>query len=314
MSTKSSNPQIVGTSPEQRVVAIPAMVWICRPDGSAESFCGQWHALLGQTTAEAVGWGWVNVIHPLERRQVLDAWKDAVSSGRDCEIETRLKMANGEYRRHVITATPVRDALGDIQNWCSVCKDVDGEIQYEHWERSETQRELAKEKAVLQAIVNGLPDAVLLGDLERRLTFCNPGAYQMFGYEDGELVGKFGLDLLANEADKVDYAATIFHREAPRKFRTTEAEWLRKNGEKFLGEMVGTVIQNEAGAPIGYLALLRDITNRRQAELALRKREQHYRTVVETAGCVVAFMSAENKILEWNWEAERLLGYSLAEV
>lgn len=171
--------------------------------------------------------------------------------------------------------------------------------------------EAAKEHAVLLAIVNGLPDAVLLGDLDRRLTYCNPGAYRMFGYKVSELVGKCGLEvLLANENDRERYAAEIFHPDAAKNLDTLEAEWVRKNGETFVGEMVGTVIHDNSGSSIGYLALLRDITDRKAAELALREREQHYRTVVETAGSVVLFVSTDRTISEWNAEAERLLGYS----
>lgn len=423
---------------QQLIDAIPSIVWMCHPDGAADYFNLKWYEQFGQTPAEAVGWGWIDVIHPEDLEQFQIEWKRTISSGSEYETEVRFKMASGEHRCHLVQASPIQNELRKIEQWFVLCTDIhkkhqavkdfqsakvadanerrisaaietmddsifltntnskieswnrgaermygyspceaigeslemllpdelrhereaifdrlqrgelvdhfetvrltksgqrihvllsisavkDSNGQITHYlsvqnditERVQMRLELEREQAVLQAIVNGLPDAVLLGDLDRNLTYCNPSATRMFGYTSCELIGKPGLNLLANNKDKEHFAAEIFHPDVPKNFHTLEAEWLRKTGESFVGEMVGTLIQDESGSTIGYLALLRDITDRKQSELALRNRERHYRTVVETAGSVIMIMSIENTILEWNFEAERLLGYSREEV
>ncbi len=180
-------------------------------------------------------------------------------------------------------------------------------------ERVTSRRELAKEKAVLQTIVNGVPDALITADMNRKVTFGNPGVHQIFGYEDGELDGQPTSVLYANPQDFERQGKERFNKDAGKHYEVTEINWRRKNGETFTGETVGTVIRDGMGESIGFLALIRDITDRKLAEAALRERENHYRTVVETAGSVVLCVSTDFRILEFNPEAERIFGYSRQE-
>ncbi len=53
---------------------------------------------------------------------------------------------------------------------------------------------------------------------------------------------------------------------------------------------------------------------RKRAEDALRQKEQHYRSLIETAGSVVICLSPDHRIFEWNREAERVFGWKKSEV
>jgi two-component system sensor histidine kinase/response regulator len=58
----------------------------------------------------------------------------------------------------------------------------------------------------------------------------------------------------------------------------------------------------------------RDITERKRFEQELRQREEQYRSVIETAGSVIVGVRPDHTIFEWNREAERIFGYTSAEV
>jgi signal transduction histidine kinase len=60
-----------------------------------------------------------------------------------------------------------------------------------------------------------------------------------------------------------------FNPTASETFEVVEIQWRRKSGETFPGELVGTTIRDEHGKPIGYLGMIRDITDRKCAEVKL---------------------------------------------
>src|SRR5690606_36718798 len=62
-----------------------------------------------------------------------------------------------------------------------------------------------------------------------------------------------------------------------------------------------------------FTGIIRDITNRKEAELALLDREHRYRSLIETAGSAIVCVSTDHRIIEWNAEAERIFGYSREE-
>ncbi|WP_417730649.1 GAF domain-containing protein [Rosistilla oblonga] len=136
-------------------------------------------------------------------------------------------------------------------------------------ERVRYQSEVERERAVLKTIVNGIPDALLMTGLDRNITHFSRGACRMFQYDADEVLGKSTSILYADRSDFERMAEERFHIAADEKFEATEVQWRRKSGATFVGEMVGKVIRDERDQPLGFLALIRDITDRKRAEACL---------------------------------------------
>ena len=54
---------------------IPQALWTCTPDGNAEYFNRRWTEFTGQPQAEAMGTGWLEVLHPDDREMAAETWR-----------------------------------------------------------------------------------------------------------------------------------------------------------------------------------------------------------------------------------------------
>lgn len=136
-------------------------------------------------------------------------------------------------------------------------------------ERVRYQNQIERERAVLTTIVNDVPDALVLGDLDRKITHFSRGASRIFGYDPSEVIGQSTTFLYDDPADYERLARERFSTGLTESLEATEVQWRRKSGETFPGEIVGTVVRDENGKPLGFLGLIRDISERKIAEARL---------------------------------------------
>jgi PAS domain S-box-containing protein len=115
------------TEQELRLVidTIPAIVWRKLPDGSADFINQRFREYWGLSAEEGLGWGWVNGIHPDERKKFEEEWRAACAAGEPFDKEARLRRADGEYRRVLLRAVPRRDEDGNIVKWYGTTTDIE---------------------------------------------------------------------------------------------------------------------------------------------------------------------------------------------
>lgn len=105
--------------------AIPQIVWTAIP-GEGVDYCNQrWYELTGLTKEQALGWGWSNSLHPDDQSIALQNWERCGHTGEPFEMEYRLKSAAGDFRWHLVRATPLRDSSGAIVKWFGACTDIE---------------------------------------------------------------------------------------------------------------------------------------------------------------------------------------------
>ena len=109
--------------------------------------------------------------------------------------------------------------------------------------------------------------AIVTLDGHRRVTSWNPGAARMFGYDEGEVVGR-PFDLLFTPEDRAAGVPEQETRTARQKGRASDERWhVRKDGTRFYA--VGMVIRLSDGEFRGFAKIARDLTERKRAEDAV---------------------------------------------
>ncbi|MGD0252202.1 MAG: PAS domain S-box protein, partial [Verrucomicrobiota bacterium] len=158
-------------------------------------------------------------------------------------------------------------------------------------------------------LVEILPDAVGMIDLQSRLTTANRQAVEMLGYAGpGELLGKSAFDLMPpeeHERAKADITVTL----ETGVMRNAEYTMLRKNGSRFPVELSAAVSTDVDGQSRGIVIVVRDITPRQQAEARIRELLH----ILDQAHDAIIIRDPEEHIQYFNQGAERILGWTAAE-
>src|SRR6185312_5743654 len=129
------------TASDQRyrslVLATSSIVWTASPQGEIVEECPTWTAFTGQTFDEYRGFGWLDVVHPEDRRHTRQAWSEALRQVRVYEVEYRLRSRQGEWRHMLVRGVPVHDAEGAVQEWVGMCADISDRLRVEEALREE---------------------------------------------------------------------------------------------------------------------------------------------------------------------------------
>jgi len=110
------------------VAATARIVWTSTADGRRALDLTQWVAFTGQTNLEAAGSGWLQAIHPDDRPEAVQVWKQAVLERKPMVTTHRLRRADGEYRYMEARAVPVLDDQGEVREWVGAHADITDRI------------------------------------------------------------------------------------------------------------------------------------------------------------------------------------------
>ena len=108
------------------VEGIPHLIWRSCDRGLWTWSSPQWLAYTGQTQEGSHGRGWLNAVHPGDRRRTIQAWEAAVQHGR-LDVEFRVhRVSDGAWVWHRTTSLPARDEAGHIIEWLGSTTEVQG--------------------------------------------------------------------------------------------------------------------------------------------------------------------------------------------
>jgi formate hydrogenlyase transcriptional activator len=187
-------------------------------------------------------------------------------------------------------------------------------------EQDATAEEQGNEAGLAQSTIEHLfefcPDAILITDGAGIMRGANPRTEELFGYRQAELIGQ-PVEMLvperfltAHPRHRTDYSV---HPRARQMGAALNLVGRRKDGTEFPVDIMLKPVSTESGSAV--VSFIRDATEQRAAQEALRQNDSRLRSVLESIGeYAIYLLDPDGHVLTWSPGAERMKGYAADEV
>lgn len=198
-----------------------------------------------------------------------------------------------------------------LSNSLSWNQSMAGEIA----KRQQIERALIKDRSLLRVLMDHIPDPIYFKDSQGRFMRINRAAAMKFGLNDPQqAIGKSDFDFYTSE-----HAQVAFYDEQ-QILHTGQAMVAKEECETLPNRPAVWVvttrlpIRDEMEAVIGTFGISRDITEKKNVEIALQKSEERYRAIIEQSADGIALIDESGLISEWNKAMENLTALCKSEV
>lgn len=177
-----------------------------------------------------------------------------------------------------------------------------------------SERKQAEEMRLwLAAVVSATTDAIISFAMDQTILSWNSGAQKLYGYSAEEAIGRpMSMLLPRGLADRPDAASEVLGGRSSGSIETVRR---RKDGSEVRVSINVSPVRDSRGTVIAGTATARDISEQRAATEALRQSEERMRMMIENALDYAIFSTdLDRRVTTWNSGAERLLGFTEAEI
>ena len=279
------------------------------PSGRVISWNLGAQAIKGYAAEEIIGQHF-SVFYPpeaIERRLPQHELVTAAEEGRFEDEVWRLRKDGSRFWANVII-TAMRSADGSLTGYAKVTRDLTERRKHEEYLRlSETR---------FRTLVEGVRDyAIFMLDPSGEITTWNAGAQQILGFDATEVMGRHCSILLLADGHEFAHARGNLDAAAA-DGRFQEENWrVRKGGSNFWANVLVTAIRDRSGILLGYSQIVRDLTERRRHEAALRESEERFRLLVDSViDYAISTLDDEGMVTSWNSGAEKITHYRPDEI
>ena len=143
------------------------------------------------------------------------------------------------------------------------------------------------------------------------MTDANPSFLKLFGYAKDELIGGDIRDLYVDPADRPRFQNEIEKKGFVKDY---EIKFRKKDGTEMDCLVTSSVEFGDDAKIVGYRGTMRDVTDQKRAELALRESEERYRAVFENISVGINVIDQNGKFTQANPALVKMLGYSETEL
>ncbi|MDA8121064.1 MAG: PAS domain S-box protein [Deltaproteobacteria bacterium] len=248
---------------------------------------------------------WRDLIHPDDLERVKNAFREAVRSGRKVlQVEYRGVHRDGTVRWISDTRQLFFDDDGTFAYVDGLLLDITAQRKAEE--------ELRTTHDKLQGLVESSPLPIMALATDGTVTLWNPAAELVFGWTRQEVLGKFNPIVPEEKRDEFRLL-----RERVLKlggFSGVEINRRKKDGSPIRISLSTAPLRNSEGDITGIMAVMDDITARKQAEETVVLERDFSDAVLDSLPGIFYLFDQAGKFLRWNGNFERVTGYSSEEI
>jgi diguanylate cyclase (GGDEF)-like protein/PAS domain S-box-containing protein len=283
------------------VDSVPVMIWITNAEAKFTYLNRSWLEFTGRALREDLGDGWQDCVQAGDRQSLLDLFAVAEQSGSSFSAEFRLRRADGVYRWVYCSVSSFLDEEGVFSGFIGSGLDISEQKEREHQLRT------------FSMAVEQNPASIMLTDPSGHIVYVNRKFVQVSGYSRLEVMGQNPRFLKSGETQENDYrdlwAKVLSGNEWHGFFHNR-----KKNGELFWERATVSGIANGKGEIVYLLGIKEDITEQKQAEMALQESRASLEAIYNNPQLGIALVDVNGKYLQVNQRFAQMLGYTRAEM
>ncbi len=278
--------------------AIPDLLFEMGLDGRYYDCHATHPELLAAPPEELIGKTVSDVLPPEAADAVMLALREAYEKGSSYGRQIELTLSQGTFwfelsvaRKHSITREEPRFIV--------LSRDITG--------RKKSEEQLKHSEEMLRAYLDNVSDTIWLIDANMNMAYVSPSVTSLLGVLPEELIGRPSALVIHSDDMSIIDNAMRYVMEHPGEPHTIQYRVSHKDGRWISVESTGT---NMLGNPVinGVLVAMRDITQRKLAEDALRESEHRYRLLVEFSPICIHEIDLEGRLQSMNRAGLDMLG------
>jgi PAS domain S-box-containing protein len=211
----------------------------------------------------------------LKNKQMRDAVETALASQKSHFSGEYVSVTGNKYSQIRANFNPSLDHQGSVTGVIGIFEDIS--------EISQIATELGQREAEFEAIFHSISDAVVFVDQQRHMIMVNKAFTSIFGYQLDEVVGRTTEFFYANPEEFHDQGKIRYHVGANVDSPIYEIDYRRKDGSVFPSETLGAAVKNKSGETIGFIGIIRDISERKQILKNLLDSEVKFKSIIESS-------------------------------
>jgi len=250
---------------------------------------------------ELIGESAMDFVAEKDRARVLENTRNIFKNGKGEVIEYTLVARDGREIEAEFSATLLRDRNHNPVGFIGVSRDIT--------ERKRANEALRQSEEKFRVIFDNIGDGITVTDAKGTIIAVNDAVVKMGGFKNKEeLVGRNGFDLMSAEDRKRIIKITMKAFSEGQSTDRMEYTFVPVQGKPFDADLLLTMLHDKEGKPSGFVALSRDISERKASEEALRKSEEKLRIMFESTSDGIIVLDPALKVVEVNDAAARIYG------
>jgi PAS domain S-box-containing protein len=248
--------------------------------------------LVGYSVAELIGQTTALFKSGLQNQAFYAALWQTILAGQTWHGELINRRKDGTLYHGEMTIAPVGDAAGGIRHFVAVLQDVSSRIHFE--------KELARERELLQALMDNLPDFIYFKDTKCRFMRVNQAVVRHFGLQNpGEAVGKNAADFFPPDLARQKLADEQRVIATGRPLIGWIEQSLARQGVCWVST-TKVPIRNAAGTITGLAGISRDITEQMLVAEELRVQKEAFQALMDNLPDFIYFKDTQSRFTRIN--------------